>query len=107
MSKFTQKNHIDHFGYIDYRNIAVVEDLPNFNKNNNFPSLSDLYTSLSNGKISKTCMKNNQDFRKDKCRIKQNIPIISSCLKNKRVIKSNIKTRSLNIAGFNEVGLES
>ena len=101
MSKFANEDHIDHFGYIDYRNIEVLEDLPNYNKNNNFKSLSNLYTSLSNDKISKTCIKNNQDFITNKCRLEQNIPIKSICLKNKRIIKSNIKTRELNFAGFN------
>ena len=101
LSKFAKKDHIDHFGYLNYREIDVVEDLPNLNKNNQFHSLSDLYTLLDTDKISKSCIQNNQDFRTNKCRLDQNIPIKSICLKNKRVVKSNIKTRALNIAGFN------
>ena len=28
------EDHIDHFGYLNYREIDVLEDLPNLNKNN-------------------------------------------------------------------------
>lgn len=100
-NNFVNEDNIDHFGYLSYRGINVLEDLPNLNKKNNFPALSDFISSDVNNTILKTCTRNSPEFRDEKCRLKENISITSKCIKNIRILKSNIKTRALNLAGFN------
>ena len=98
---YLQRDHIDHFRYLEERNIQYLMDLPNLNRKEGYPALSDFVSSLNYKQTPDFCTLPGPLSKKKECIIKKDPLLKSECIKNKRLIKTNVKSHTLNLGGWN------
>tara|TARA_Y100000589_G_scaffold328280_1_gene372049 strand:- start:11118 stop:12773 length:1656 start_codon:yes stop_codon:yes gene_type:complete len=102
LNKFKGKDFIDHFKYIEFRDIDYLANLPNLNRSKEFPSLNDFASDLNKSTPSIcTNPANINSVKGDDCYLKTNEKLISRCINNKKLIKTDINSWHLNVGGWN------
>ena len=102
LKKFKSKDFIDHFKYIDFRDIDYLAELPNFNRTKDFPSLKDFADDLNKSTPSFcTNAANINSVKTDECILKNYEKLVSKCIRNKKLEKTNVKSWLFNVAGWN------
>ena len=102
LKKFKGKDYIDHFKYIEFRDIDYLAELPNFNRRRDFPSLKDFADDLNKSTPSFcTTSANINTVKTDECILKNYEKLISKCIRNKKLEKTDVKSWLLNVAGWN------
>ncbi len=102
LNKFKGKDYIDHFQYIDFRDIDYLADLPNLNKRSDLNSLNDFSKSLN--KSTPTFCTNPANVftvRREECFLKTREEFSSKCINNIKLKKTNVKSWYLNLGGWN------
>ena len=102
LKKFKGKDFIDHFKYIEFRDIDYLAELPNFNRRRDFPSLKDFADDLNKSTPSFcTTSANINTVKTDECILKTDEKLVSKCIRNKQLEKTDVKTWFFNVAGWN------
>ncbi|KGG00281.1 hypothetical protein EU98_1813 [Prochlorococcus marinus str. MIT 9314] len=102
LNKFKGKDFIDHFKYIEFRDIDYLADLPNLNRSKEYLSLNDFSTSLNKSTPSYcTIPANINSVKGNECFLKTDEKLESNCIKNKKLIKTNVRSWHLNLGGWN------
>ena len=102
LEKFKDKDSINHFNYIDYRDIDYLADLPNFNRSKDDFSLNDFANQLNISSPSYcTNPSNINEVKGSECILKSEKKITSSCINKKKLVKTDVQSFYLNEGGWN------